>query len=259
MARLVLVTGASGSGKSTSLQRLNPQTTIILSPNRKMPPFAGAGYMYPTADDPRVASGEVAANRFVLQDVTQIRDCFFAIAQNYTHVTDVVVEDLTHYMNRRTMSASFMNDSGFGKWNKFGADFYEALVSVAEELPQHMTIYVIGHVETKDNGDINLQTSGKLLDNTINLPSYFTYALYTTVIPKGMEFEHVFMTRTNGAVKVAKTPVGLFSRMYIPNDLAAVRDRILAYEQLPPEVATNVEALNAWAAEQDTKDFGALA
>ena len=43
---LIYIIGEPGSGKTTSIRNLDPETTVILSPNAKPLPFRGANKMY---------------------------------------------------------------------------------------------------------------------------------------------------------------------------------------------------------------------
>ena len=77
---------------------------------------------------------------------------------------------------------------------------------------------------------IKMRTAGKLLDNSVNLPSYFTYILHTEVLDKedgGKDYK--FLTNTDGT-KEAKTPLDCFDELFIDNDLNMVIDTILQYE-----------------------------
>ena len=46
MGKLILVVGASGSGKSTSIRNLDPESTYIITPNSKPLPFRGSRKKY---------------------------------------------------------------------------------------------------------------------------------------------------------------------------------------------------------------------
>ena len=46
MASIILVEGKSGTGKSTSLETLPPESTILCTPNGKPLPFRGSRSMY---------------------------------------------------------------------------------------------------------------------------------------------------------------------------------------------------------------------
>jgi len=75
-----------------------------------------------------------------------------------------------------------------------------------------------------------LATVGKMLDNQVKIPSYATY-MFHAVIRDGEDGpEHVFQTNTAEG-REAKSPLGCFNDLYIPNDLESILNTIEEYEQ----------------------------
>ncbi len=135
-------------------------------------------------------------------------------------------------------SAEFANKSGFAKWSTLAQQVFENVVKVAETLRDDMTVVLIAHTkettDTDGNRKVSMRSCGNVLDNSIVIPSYFTYVLHTQVVknefPKEGEplVSYKFLTNTDGTHE-AKTPEGLFE-MYIDNDLQYVIDEIHKYE-----------------------------
>ena len=76
---------------------------------------------------------------------------------------------------------------------------------------------------------IKIKTIGKLLDDKINPAGLFSVLLYTDVSKKeNGEMEYRFITNNNGHYP-AKSPMGMFNSLYIPNDLGAVSKGIDEY------------------------------
>ncbi len=82
-------------------------------------------------------------------------------------------------------------------------------------------MYFLSHLERDNEGYERVKTIGKLLDEKIGVESLFTVVL-KTVVNNG---EYFFQTHNSGHDTV-KSPLGMFTENYIPNDLAEV-DRVV--------------------------------
>ncbi len=95
-----------------------------------------------------------------------------------------------------------------------------------------LNVIVIGHTErnTDVNGNsvITLQTVGKLLDNQIKIPSYFTYVLHTDVKEVNGKMEYSLLTNSDG-LRLAKSPEGCLDK-FEPNDYKLILDKIAKYQ-----------------------------
>lgn len=141
-------------------------------------------------------------------------------------------------MNSRVYSSSFNSQKGFAKWSDMATEVFESLLKKIESLRDDLTVVLMAHTkETQDsegNKKIVMRTAGNLLDNAIQIPSYFTYVLHTQVIRDEFAKDddpvctYKFLTNTDG-VHECKTPEGLFAP-YIDNDLDAVLKAIHKYE-----------------------------
>ena len=70
-----------------------------------------------------------------------------------------------------------------------------------------------------------------MLDNIITLEGLFTYVLFTE-LTKDIDgnVEHKFITQSDGTT-TAKTPMGCFSELYVPNDIFECIKVIDKYEK----------------------------
>lgn len=69
----------------------------------------------------------------------------------------------------------------------------------------------------------------KLLDNSIKIPSYFTYVLHTDpVMEANGKMQYRFLTNTDG-VRIAKSPEGCLD-LYEDNDYAKIISKIEEYQ-----------------------------
>jgi hypothetical protein len=88
---------------------------------------------------------------------------------------------------------------------------------------------VIAHTKTDKDGQSVLHTPGKLLEDAIKIPSYFTYVLHSNVeegedgLPR-----YYFLTNRIGDGKEAKSPEECLETKE-ENDYKAIIDKIEAY------------------------------
>lgn len=222
MGNMILVIGEPGSGKSTALESLDPESTVIIKPNNKALPFRGGSVKY------NVDKKNVVINK----EFKDLEATLTAINNSTSgKVKTVVVEDLTHYFSHRVMKDA--KTTGFQKWSDMAVDCFNALIKFESNLREDLDVIIIGHtdrsVDSSGNTVIGLQTPGKLLENNIKIPSYFTYVLHTDVIEANGKMEYRFLTNSDG-IKLAKTPRGCFEK-YIPNDYKLVLDTIDKYQK----------------------------
>jgi len=204
MAQMTLVMGESGTGKTTSLRNCNPAITAIVNPVGKPLPFKGS-----------------------FDTLNNVTDSKKIIAYMKKEVADgkkmIVVDDFQYilavpYMNR-------IKESGWDKWNDFGANYFE-IIEICKELPDDVTVYYMTHTETLENGLTTIKLIGKLLREKITIEGLFTIVLRTGV----SEGNYFFFTQNSGKDTV-KSPMGMFPTYAIENDLQYVDDKIRSYYQ----------------------------
>ena len=234
MAELILVMGDSGTGKSTSLRTLDPKETIVISPNAKSLPFPGGKSKYNKANGNLLKSTNMDA----------LQKTFIAISEKKPHIKTVILEDFTHFFSARIFDPTFLsrNTGGeaFQRWNDFGASVFAALFQKTENLREDLDIIIVHHTEVKEDGTVGFKSAGKLLDNTIMLPSYFTWIFHTLTMQGENGSRYVFQTNVDGG-RHAKSPMGAFDEIYVDNDMRAVLDVIHAYNKGEEVVAAPVE------------------
>lgn len=191
--------------------------------NAKSLPFPGGDVNFTKAKKNRLISNEMDA----------LQGTFKHISDNLPHVKCIVLEDFTHFFSARIFSKKFMGmnsgNEAFQRWNVFGASVFAALFAKAQDWRDDLFIVVIHHTEIKDDGTVGFKSAGKLLDNTIDFPSYFNYIFHGLTVPadKGVKYE--MLTNMEGSYQ-AKTPYGAFPELYIKNDMKAILDRITAFK-----------------------------
>lgn len=217
----ILVVGESGVGKSAALENLDPVSTVIITPNNKRLPFAGGNVKYSKEKN----------NLFLLTTFKAVGDTIDAIIKA-PNIKTCVLEDFTHYMSKDVIDRA--GDKGYDKWTELAVKIFNNIVSkitasTRDDLDFVMIAHVSATTDASGNMEIGLQTAGKLLDNSIKIPSYFTYIFHGVINYDQDEPRYWFQTNRDN-VRLAKTPKGCFP-LFIPNDYKAIFNRIHAYEQ----------------------------
>ena len=202
MAEKVLIQGESGTGKTFSMHNMDPNTTVIVSPEKRRLPFRTPfNMLYGETDSKKII-------RFMKDSVKQ-------------GAKSIIIDDFQYilaipYMNR-------IHESGWDKYNDFGGNYFDIL-DVCKELPDDVIVYFMTHTETLDDGITRTKLIGKLLREKITVEGLFTIVLRTLVA----DGKYYFATQNNGK-DTTKSPEGMFPTYAIENDLAYVDEKIRSY------------------------------
>ena len=217
MSNAVLILGESGSGKSSSIRNLNHEETFILSVMNKPLPFKGYKKKYRKQKD-----GELLANYYYTDRADYIERSIERIAKERLDIKNIVIDDFQYLMSGEFMRRA--KERGFDKFTDIGLqawNIFKGLLTYRDDL----TIFVLSHTETNNDGVSKIKTIGKMLDEKITIEGLFTIVLHTVV----NDGQYKFLTNFDGA-RIAKSPIGMFEDRYIENDLEYVRKKIEEYE-----------------------------
>ena len=85
----------------------------------------------------------------------------------------------------------------------------------------------------EEEGKSKIKTLGKMLDDKVNLAGLFTIVLYSTTKTTQQGTSYNFVTNKyiddRGIHIMAKSPVGMFNEILIPNDMGYVLQKIKEY------------------------------
>ena len=215
MSKVICIAGESGSGKTTSMRNLDPETTMYIDCDKKWLSWKGWRNQsngekknYLKTDFPQVA----------LQALKKIDK-----EEQYKHIRVVVVDTINGLMIADEMRRC--KEKGYDKWQDLAQSIYD-LIDYALTMRDDVTIIFVAHTQTDhdDNGYMftRIKTSGRKLDK-ITLESKFS----TVLLSKCVDGKFLFETQAN--FSTAKTPMGAFEEKKIDNDIVQVMKALEEY------------------------------
>lgn len=210
MSKAIMILGASGSGKTTSLEHLDPKQTFYIDADGKGLSWKGWRQQYNKANK----------NYFLCDDPNQIYAIMQQIDTQQKQIKYLVVDTLNGCMVADEMRRA--KEKTYDKWMDLAQSVY-SIVDYANKMRDDLTVILIGHTQTSDDGFTCMLTNGRKL-NKICLESKMTTVLLARINENG---EYVFETRARNST--AKTPRGAFDKDEIPNDIMLVVDALKNY------------------------------
>lgn len=202
MGVCVLVLGASGSGKSTSLRNFEPGEVGVLNVLGKPLPFR---------------------KRLDVDDHPDYRRCRACVTSGKRRAW--VVDDAGYLMANENFAR--VNESGYGKFTDMAHNFQQ-LVQDATMAPPDTITYLFMHAEADAMGREKPKTVGRMLDEKYCIEGACPIVLDCRVV----DGHHVFVTRNDGT-NLAKAPMDMLPDE-MDNDLKAVDGLIREYWGMRP-------------------------
>ena len=200
----VLLIGKSGSGKSASLRNFKKDEIAVANVLGKPLPFKS------DIEAPKVDNYSVLIKAI----------------QN-TDKKTIVIDDAGYLLTNEFMGK--VSVKGYDKYNEMASSMFD-LVNAIKDVDGGKTVYLVMHEDTDEFGNIKPKTIGKLLDDKVNLQGMFTVCIRSS-FENG---EYIFRLKTNGQDCV-KTPIGMFEKETMENDLKEVDKVIREYYDLDKE------------------------
>lgn len=194
----ILILGASGSGKSTSMRNFNPDEVGIFNVASKPLPFKKK---LPTANNATYAT--------------------IYSGLKGPKLKKYVIDDSQYLMAFESFDHA--KETGYGKFTNMALNFRNLINYVVTQLPDDVIVYFLHHTELAEDGRLKAKTLGKMLDNQLTVEGLFSIVLLCQV--EGAE--HFFITNSDGT-NPAKSPMEMFD-LKIDNDLKFVDDTIRDY------------------------------
>ncbi len=193
----VLVLGASGSGKSTSMRNMGGDVGVFNVASKALP-FRRKLKVINTNDYNKICR---------------------VLTEN--SLKKYVIDDSQYLMAFEQLARA--KETGFQKYTDMGLHFANLVNTAINQTTHDTIVYFLHHVEKDENGFTKAKTVGKLIDNWITLEGLFPIVLLCWTDGK----QHKFITQSDGFT-TAKSPMDMFPTE-IDNDLAFVDKTIREY------------------------------
>lgn len=201
MGVAVLVLGASGSGKSTSMRNFKENDVRILNVASKPLPFRNVN---------KLKKADKATYAMIKGVVKS--------GQTLSYVVD----DAQYLMAFESFDK--INETGYSKFSAMAKNYEDMLRTIQEDTSPDTIVYIMQHIDKDEDGNIKAKTLGKMLDQQLTVEGLFSIVL----LAKAEERRHFFVTQSDGT-NPCKSPMGMFDEIEIDNDLKMVDDTIREY------------------------------
>lgn len=201
----VLLMGASGTGKSTSLRNLPAEETAIINVTNKPMPFRNK-------------------NGLKIASCTNYEQMIKAIINTDKRI--IVVDDSSYMMTFENFDKA--TQKGYDKFTTMAINYYN-LIETPKKCGGEKIIYFVTHEEIDENGITHPKSIGKMLSQQLVIEGLFSIVLRSMQ----KESQYVFQTHNDGT-SVCKSPIDMFQDDFIPNDLAEVDKIIREYYGFKP-------------------------
>lgn len=200
MARLIFILGNPGTGKSSSLRNLKKDQVSYITVTGKELPFRTDIKPVPVK---------------TMSEVKQMVDA--------SKKPIVVIDDVNYLFTKEVFGASDKDDK-WDVYDKISKDFYKIVQAILNK-DTDQNFYLFGHVEDPDSKVkmVALKTLGQNTRKNNN-PEGWTNIVFESMVELD---EFVFKVKTDGTG--VKSPMDMFDKSTVENDLKIVNDKINAY------------------------------
>lgn len=227
MAQGVLIVAESGTGKSTSIENLDPKETFIINVANKPLPFKGWKSKY------KLWSKETPdGNMYDKASPESIEAALKYVSDKRPEIKTIVVDDFQYMSSFEFFDKA--EEKGYEKFTKIGAHLAR-IARMPKDLRNDLIIFFLTHAEEATDMEgkkkYKAKTIGKMVDEKLTLEGLFSIVLFGKVKKdKEGNLRYVFETQTTGE-NTCKSPRGMFGTFEIINDLDFVRKAIIDYEK----------------------------
>ena len=199
MGIAVMIMGASGSGKSTSLRNFKAGEIGVFNVASKPLPF-----------------------RANLKTVNAVNYDQIKASLRRNTLNAYAIDDSQYLMVFEEFNRA--KESGYGKFTDMAQNFYNLVQTAIKETTDDTIVYFLHHTDIDETGHIKAKTVGKMIDAHLTLEGMFPIVLLTGTDGTQYWFE----TQSDGYT-TCKSPLGMFTEKRIENDLKAVDSTIRDY------------------------------
>ena len=224
MSSVIAIYGESGSGKTTSLRRLDPSYTFIIDADGKGLPWKGWRAQF-NKENKNYFRARTQA--MVLQTMKVVNT-----SEDYAHVKVLVVDTLNSIMVEE--EHIHKDEKGYDKWSDLAWNVWD-IVEYANEMRDDLTVVLMAHaqIESDDAGYrfTRIKTSGRKLSK-LTIESKLQNLYYSFRDDDGN-----YLFRVKSSHDVSKSSHGLYDEETVPNDMLDCINRLREFEwdgDMPP-------------------------
>ena len=227
-SNIIGLAGFSGSGKSTSLKYLTPESTFIISCTNKQLQIPGFRKKYPKAE---IKDKKLVGNWLISNNYANIEKIMKIISNTRPEIKTIVIDDANYLLSNETFATAL--DKGYTKFSVMAKNYYDLLM-ICQSLRDGLTVVFICHIEnagTEENPMYKIWTTGKMLSQQVNLDGLFSYLIYSERYKdeESDEIKYRFKTRTDGN-DTCRTVAGCFEDKYIEPNMKFVINTVNKFE-----------------------------
>lgn len=216
MSNAVLIIGASGSGKSTALRNLDPNSTFIINVLDKPLPFRGYKNNYK-----KLSKESPEGNYFSSDNWQHLISCIKKVNETQSHIRTLIIDDFNYVMANEFMRRAC--EKGYDRFSEIAQHAW-LIINASLQCRESLMVFILSHSDLDMHGKAKCKTIGKMLDEKISVEGMFSTVLHTQII----DDEYKFLTQGNNEF-IAKSPIGMFTDRLIDNDLQVVIEHIKNY------------------------------
>lgn len=226
MAQSILVIAESGTGKSTSIESLDPKETFIINVANKPLPFKGWKKKYTmwSKENP-------TGNMYDKSGVANIEACIKYVNDKRPEIKNLVIDDFQYMSSFEFFER--VDEKGYEKFTQIGAGLAR-IARMPKDMREDLMVFFLTHAEEAADLEgkkrYKAKTIGKMVDEKLTLEGLFSIVLFGKAKKnKDGEIRYVFETQNNGE-NTCKSPKGMFPTFEVENNLQYVRESIINFE-----------------------------
>lgn len=224
MAKVALIMGDSGSGKTNSIKYLNPKETFIVNPSCEQLAIPKGSEKYiDVRIDPK------KGNLLNEDRASKIAKALVYIDKQRPEIKTIIIDDnqfitLMHFKRKA-------HEKSFDKFTDMAVNMVD-LVQICKSLRPDLTIFFMNHIEigvsARGEHQIQAKVISKFVKEKFIYEGLFPQVLLVDKEPTDSGVPHHFFW-TQLADSTVKTPEGMFEDIKIPNNLQIVKDAMDAF------------------------------
>ena len=213
MSKSIIIMGESGSGKTTAMRNLNPETTFYIDCDKKGLNWKGWKEQY----------NKNKKNYVATSDPKNIVNLLNKINTEYTKFNVVVIDTINWIMVDEEFKR--MKEKNYDKWMDLAFSIYD-IASMSNNLRDDLTIILVAHSQTERDESgyyfTRVKTSGRKLEKIV-----IESKVSTVLLAKCVDGKYIFETKNDNST--VKSPLGAFTTDTIDNDIVKVLEALKEY------------------------------